>query len=124
MTRMALKAQKRFLDLEHVSEYGPVRRMARRALIGDISMLPGEGADELPVAIEAQAFLVQCHEAAGSLAPMGFVTVGTEHPALRNGVSGGKGKSRPDAIVATHALLVDLSTLQLLLRALVQFVTV
>jgi len=97
---MTLKAQERFLDLEHVSEHGPVGRMTRRALIGDIGMLPGEGADKLPVAIQTQALLVQCNEAAGSLAPMGFVTVGTEHPALGNGMPGGKGKIRPDAIVA------------------------
>lgn len=121
---MALKAQKRLLDLEHISEYGSVGRMARRAFIGDIGMLPGEGADELPVAIEAQALLVQCYETAGCLAAMGFVTVSTEHLALRNGMPVGKGKFCPDAVVAAHALLVDLNTLELLLRTLVQLVAV
>jgi len=121
---MALKAQERFLDFEHVSEYGSVRRMAGSTLIGDISMLPRKGAYKLPVAVDTQALLVQRHETAGSLAPMGFVTVGTEHIALRYGVSGRKGKFGPDTIVATHALLVDLNTLELLLRALVQLVAV
>jgi hypothetical protein len=107
---MALKAQERFLDFEHVSEYGPMRRMACSALIGDIGMLPGEGSDKLPMAVQTQALLVQCHETAGSLAPMGFVAVGTEHLALRNRMPGGKGKIRPDAIVTAQALLVDLST--------------
>jgi len=124
MTRMALKAQERFLDLEHVSEHGPVRRMARRTLIGDIGMFPGKGTNELPVAIDTQGLLVQCHEAAGSLAPMGFVAVGAKHLALWNGMPVNKGKFRPDDVVATHALLVDLHTLQLLLRALVQLVAV
>jgi hypothetical protein len=98
--------------------------MARCTLIGDIGMLPGKGADKLPVAIDTQGLLVQGHEAAGSLAPMGFVAIGTEHFALRNGMPVNKGKFRPDAIVAAHALLVDLGTFELLLRALVQFVAV
>jgi hypothetical protein len=119
MTRMALKAQERFLDLEHVSEHGPVRRMARRALIGDIGMLPGKRANELPMAIDTKSLLVQCHKAAGSLAPMGFVAVGAKHLALWNGMPVNKGKCRPDAIVATQTLLVDLLILQLLLRAFV-----
>jgi hypothetical protein len=116
---MALKAQERFLDLEHVSEHGPVRRMARRALIGDIGMFPGKGANELPVAIDTQGLLIKCHETAGSLAPVRFVTVGAKHLALWNGMPVNKGKCRPDAIVATQTLLVDLLILQLLLRAFV-----
>jgi hypothetical protein len=124
MTRMALKAQERFLDLEHVSEHGSMGRVARRTLIGNIGMLPCKGADDLPVAIDAQALLVYCHEAAGSLAPVRFVTVGAEHPAFRNGVSVGIRKIRSGAVVAAQALLVDLNTLQLLLRTLVQLVAV
>ena len=107
---MTLKTQKRLLDLEHISKYGPMRRMARRTLIGDISVLPGEGTDKLPVAVKTQPFLVQRNEAAGSLAAMGFMTIGAEHPALRNRMSCGEGKFRPDSIMASQAFPVDLHT--------------
>ena len=98
--------------------------MARRAIIGDIGMLPGKGTDDLPMAIDAQALLVQRHETAGSLAPVGFMAISTEHLALGDRMPGGKGKFHPYAIVATHALLADLHTFQLLLRTFVELVAV
>ena len=65
MTRVALQAQKRFLDLEHVRKYRPVWRVAYSAVIRCAGVLPGEGSDEMSVAFQAQALFIQRHQAPG-----------------------------------------------------------
>ena len=121
---MTLKAKKRFLDLEHVSEYGPMGRMALGAFVGDIRVFPGKWPDELSVTVKAQALLIQRYQSPGSLAAMGFVAVGTKHLPFRHGVPCSEGKFRSDTIVTPHALLVYLFTFKFLLGTFVQLVAV
>jgi hypothetical protein len=121
---MALQAQERFLDIQHVRKYRPVGRVASGALIGHVRMLPGKGADELSVTAYAQPPLVHGSQALWVLGAVGFVTVHAQHLALRNRVAGHVGKGSANTLVAPHALLVDIRPFKFLAGAFMQLMAV
>jgi len=121
---VALQAEERFLDLQHIRKHRSVWRVAGGALIGDIGMFPGEGADELPVAADAQPSLIHGSQALGVLGAVSFVTVHAQHLTLRNRVAGCIAESRAHTFVAPHALLADIRPFQFLAGALVQLMAI
>ncbi len=98
--------------------------MTGGALVGHVRMLPREGADELPMAIDAQPPLVHSLQAHSVLGPVGIVAIDTQHPAFWNRVMRNVGKGHADPVMATHALIVNVSPFEFLTGTLVQLVAI
>ena len=88
MPRVALQTEERFLIGEQIGEDGTVGVVTDHTVVGEVGMFKGEWADELPVAVDAEAFNIHRFDIRGVSRAVRIMAIGAKHNAIRNRVPG------------------------------------